>query len=96
MDGSSVSAAPNLRHPYTIRSRRAKFRGAVPAAVMAARHGQTLARPSNGAYGRPACGASTVAINSLPVGDAAASCAIDDCAVNMNNVRPSSPPSMQA
>jgi len=26
MDGSSVSAAPNLRHPYTIRSRPTKFR----------------------------------------------------------------------
>ena len=26
MDGSSVSGAPNLRHPYTIRSRHAKFR----------------------------------------------------------------------
>jgi len=40
-------------------------------------------------------GASIVAINSLPVGDPAAAYAIDDGAVNMNNVRPSSPPSIQ-
>ena len=38
MDGSSVSAAPNIRHPYTIRSRHAKF----PADERRARRIQTL------------------------------------------------------
>ena len=38
MDGSSVSGVPNLRHPYTIRSRHAKFQiDAQPA-----RYAQTL------------------------------------------------------
>ena len=31
MDGSSVSAAPNIRHPYTIRSRHTKFRAVINA-----------------------------------------------------------------